>query len=81
MNVQGPRTLAFTERYHDGWSATVDGAPVRTVRVEDDFLGCVVPQGAHQVTLRFMPRSFVYGSMLSAFGVLLLATGGLMRWQ
>jgi len=49
--------------------------------VDDDFLGCVVPPGTHEVTLRFMPRSFVYGSTLSAFGVLLLATGGLMRWR
>jgi hypothetical protein len=81
VNVQGPRTLAFTERYHDGWSATADGAPVPTVPVDDDFLGCVVPPGTHEVTLRFMPRSFVYGSTLSAFGVLLLATGGLMRWR
>ena len=77
----GPRTLAFTERFHDGWSATADGSQVPTVRVEDDFLGCVVPQGAHEVTLRFMPRSFVYGSMLSAFGVLLLATGVLLQWR
>ena len=79
--AQGSRTLAFTERYHDGWLATSDGATVPTVRVEDDFLGCLVPQGAHEVTLRFMPRSFVYGSMLSAFGILLLAAGVLLRWR
>jgi hypothetical protein len=81
VDAEAPRTVAFTERYHDGWSATADGVPVPTVRVEDDFLGSVVPQGAHEVTLRFMPRSFVYGSILSAIGVLLLATTVLMRWR
>ena len=29
--------------------------------------------GVHEVTFRFMPRSFVYGSIVSAFGALLLA--------
>ena len=43
------------------------------VRVEGDFLGCVVDAGAHRVNLRFMPRSFVYGSIVSAIGAALLA--------
>jgi uncharacterized membrane protein YfhO len=43
------------------------------VRVEGDFLGCVLDGGAHAVALRFMPRSFVYGSIVSAIGALLLA--------
>ena len=69
----GRRILAFTERFHDGWSATIDGAPVPMVRVEGDFLGCLVDSGVHRVDLRFMPRSFVYGSILSAIGAALLA--------
>ena len=43
------------------------------VRVEGDFLGCVVDAGAHHVDLRFMPRSFVYGSIVSAIGAALVA--------
>jgi hypothetical protein len=71
----GRRTLALTERFHDGWLATVGDVPLQTVRVEEDFLGCIVEGGdaVQRVSLRFMPRSFVYGSIASALGAVLLA--------
>jgi hypothetical protein len=73
VEAPGRRILAFTERFHDGWAATIDGAPLQTVRVEGDFLGCIVDGGIRRVNLRFMPRSFVYGSIVSAIGAALLA--------
>ncbi len=45
VDAPGRRILAFTERFHHGWSATSDGVPLRMVRVEGDFLGCVVDAG------------------------------------
>jgi hypothetical protein len=83
--VEAPdkRILAFTERFHDGWSASIDGVRMRMVRVEGDFLGCVVDGGFHTVTLRFRPRSFLYGAIVSAIGAALLAgvliAGGSLR--
>ncbi|MGH9370764.1 MAG: hypothetical protein ACRD15_04460, partial [Vicinamibacterales bacterium] len=73
VDAPGRRILAFTERFHDGWSATIDGAPLQMVPVEGDFLGCLVEGGVHRVNLRFLPRSFVYGAILSAMGAVLLA--------
>jgi hypothetical protein len=73
VDAPGRRLLAFTERFHDGWTATIDDAALQMVRVEGDFLGCLVDAGIHRVTLRFMPRSFVYGSILSAIGAVTLA--------
>jgi len=73
VNAPGRRVLAFTERFHGGWSATSNGVPLQMVRVEGDFLGCVLDAGYQRVTLRFMPRSFVYGSIVSAVGAALLA--------
>jgi uncharacterized membrane protein YozB (DUF420 family) len=73
VDAPGRRILALTERFHPGWSATNDGAPLQMVRVSDDFLGCMVDGGVHQVTLTFKPRSFVYGWWVSAFGAVLLA--------
>jgi hypothetical protein len=73
VDAPGRRILAFTERFHAGWSATMDGSPVQIVRVSDDFLGCMVDGGVHQVRLTFKPRSFVYGSFVSAVGAVLLA--------
>jgi len=72
-------TLALTERFHDGWTASVDGAAVPAIRVEGDFLGCDLRGGAHRVTFRFMPRSFVYGLIVSGIGLALLATAVLVR--
>lgn len=81
VHVDAPdaRMLAFTERFHDGWSATVDGAPQATARVEGDFLGLVISSGTHRVELRFTPRSFRDGAIATAAGALLLAVV-LMRW-
>ncbi len=73
VDVPGPRVLALTERFHDGWSATSGGVPLQIVRVEGDFLGCRVEAGVHRVTLRFMPRSFVYGSLHRRWSLTLLA--------
>src|SRR6185503_13707909 len=58
VRAEGPRILAFTERFHDGWTATADGKPVPVVAVERDFLGCRVDAGVRHVELRFRPRSF-----------------------
>ena len=79
VDAPGRRILAFTERFHSGWSATVDGAPLPMVRVEGDFLGCVLNGGAQRVVIRFMPRSFVYGSIASAIGAVLLAAVLIVR--
>jgi uncharacterized membrane protein YfhO len=73
VDAPGRRIVAFTERFHAGWSATTDGTPLQIVRVEGDFLGCLVDAGVQRVDLRFMPRSFVYGSIVSALGAALLA--------
>lgn len=75
VEAPGPRILALTERFHDGWSATIDGKPLRMVPVDGDFLGCAVDPGIQRVELRFMPRSFVQGAAASAAGVLLLVAG------
>jgi uncharacterized membrane protein YfhO len=80
VDAPGRCILAFTERFHDGWSVTVDGAPRPTVRVEGDFLGVPLEKGVQRVTLRFMPRSFVYGAIASASGVVLLAGILIATW-
>jgi len=73
VDAPGRRTLALTERFHAGWSAASGDVSLETVTVDHDFLGCVVEAGAHRVSLHFMPRSFVYGSLVSAIGVALVA--------
>jgi hypothetical protein len=45
------------------------------LRVNGDFLGCVVQPGAHRVELRFIPRSLVAGALTSLGGAIALACG------
>jgi hypothetical protein len=80
VRARGAATLAFTERFHHGWTATAGGRPLEVVRVEYDFLGCRIDAGVEQVELRFAPRSFRNGAIASTIGTMLLA-GVLLVWR
>ena len=73
-SAPGRRLLATSERFHEGWMATVDGNPGTRVAV-DGFVGGIVEPGTHEVEFRFWPRSFVLGSLMTAAGGILLALG------
>jgi hypothetical protein len=73
IRIDAPRTLALTERFHHGWTATADGRPLEIVRIEGDFLGCRVDASVRSVELRFAPRSFRHGAIVSIAGAILLA--------
>jgi hypothetical protein len=64
--------LVVSERHHAGWRASVDGRPARLLRVNGDFIGCVVDGGKHVVELRFDPESFRAGAGLSVAGGVLM---------
>jgi uncharacterized membrane protein YfhO len=74
----GRQLLSVTERFEDGWTATQDGRAIPLLRINGDFLGCVVDAGVHRVELRFQPRSFSAGALVSAFGIVLLAAGAVV---
>ena len=67
--------LVVTERFHEGWRGDVDGSPVALRRVYGDYLGCIVPPGAHTVTLEFAPASARNGLWLTIAGLLVAAAG------
>ncbi len=61
--------LVTTESFHPGWQAVVDGRVEPIMRVNGDFLGCVLEAGAHRVGLRFQPASRRDGGVLSVCGL------------
>ena len=64
------RQLAIlSESYHEGWMARVDGQESAAIRVNGDFLGCVVPPGSHRVVWEFRPSSFRVGAAATALGL------------
>ena len=77
IDVDIPETqlLVVAERYHPGWKVSVDGRPSESIRVYQDFLGCVVQAGDSQVCLSFQPASLRIGSIACFSGLL-----GLIIW-
>ena len=79
-----PAILALTESYHRGWSATAGETPLVAIRVNGDFLGCLLPSGNINVEFSFEPDSLRYGRLISVCGlgflVIVLAAGAWSRF-
>jgi hypothetical protein len=71
--------LVVAESFHEGWQARVNGRDAPVVRVNGDFLGCVVGPGRETVELVFRPVSRRVGGWLSGCGLGLLVCGLLYR--
>jgi hypothetical protein len=74
-NANGRQLLSISERFDEGWTATIDGRDVTPVRINGDFLAVVVDAGAHLVELRYEPEAFARGRVLSLAGLFALVAG------
>jgi len=70
VNGQADSLVVFSHNRADGWKAEVDGRSTRIVAVDGALMGVFVPPGQHSVELRYLPRSFVAGSAVSAMAVI-----------
>ena len=67
VSSSAPGLLVTTERFHEGWRVRAgDGRPLDAVRVNGDFLGCLVAAGHSTVALTFEPRHLRIGLRISA---------------
>jgi hypothetical protein len=66
-----PAILVLNESYHRGWNVATRGIGP-ALRVNGDFLGCLVPEGRSTVEFRFAPTSLWYGRLISVCGLGLL---------
>ncbi|GAB6185353.1 hypothetical protein JCM17478_08550 [Thermopirellula anaerolimosa] len=74
VQASGPVLLVISEAYHPGWHAAHDGRAAEVLRVNGDFMGCVLPEGRHRLTLTFRPWSLVWGGRVSLCALTALAT-------
>jgi hypothetical protein len=70
VNANQRALLVVSESHDPGWRALVDGKEVDLLRVNGDFMGCVVERGQHNVLLRFAPAAVRHGLPLSLAGLL-----------
>ncbi len=75
VQAPGRQLLVVSDRWRSGWTATIDGRPAPVLRVNGDFLGCVVGPGQDDVRLEFRPASLAGGLRLSGCGLGLLVVG------
>lgn len=74
-SVKAPcRSLAvFAEHPAPGWRAFIDGKFVPILKANLTSFGIVVPEGAHTLTVRYSPSSFIWGGRVSVLTLLLIA--------
>jgi hypothetical protein len=78
------RLLVFTDSWAPGWSATIDGAPVPVIKVNDAIRAVMAPAGDHSLFWTYRPRFLGPLLALFALGLLsslaLIATPWWSRW-
>ena len=63
----------FSEIYYpEGWEATIDGEPVKHIRVNYVLRAMEIPAGEHTVTFEFRPKSFYAGRSISLASSIIL---------
>ena len=84
-SASAARTAIFSEIYYpDGWTATVDGAPLDLFRADWIFRAANLPAGEHDIVMRFEPKAYSIGakasraSSLTLFILLALSLAGLI---
>lgn len=75
-----PGWLVFSEVWHPGWRATIDGAPAPIARANVALMAVAVPPGAHRVSLAFHDPSVDRGVAVSALAALGLAAWWAAAW-
>ncbi len=78
IEAKDPAFVATSMTAWPGWKLTVDGEKAPLVSYNHAFLGFRVTRGRHTAVLRYMPDSFVAGSVIS-LGTLMIGLALLLR--
>ncbi len=65
--------LVLSEVYYHGWEAWVDGKPMPLLKADYILRGVPLGPGRHTIELRFLPRTFLWGLVVSAVALLAMA--------
>lgn len=67
---QNNSLLFISSAYHEGWKAVINGREGEIIKADGNFMAVVLPEGNSDIVLKFMPKSFIYGAILSLIGIL-----------
>jgi uncharacterized membrane protein YfhO len=57
--------MVLGEVYYPGWKAFVDGSPVKLYEANGLVRAVPIPQGTHQVSVRYEPATVRWGAILT----------------
>lgn len=66
--------LLIADTWYPGWSATVNGRSVPLLQANGAFRAVPIPPGESRVAMRFLPRSFQIGVLLSSVSLAVIAS-------
>ena len=68
-NVTQTGVLVLNDAWHPNWRVWVDGAEQHLGEVNEAFRGVLLAPGKHIVEMRYAPRTFRIGKILSIIGL------------
>ncbi|HFU4054634.1 TPA: YfhO family protein [Streptococcus suis] len=79
FETENEASLLFTLPYDKGWSATIDGKPVKIHRAQKGFIKIDVKPGQAQAILTFTPQGFYLGLIISMCALILFTSYQIFR--
>lgn len=73
IDVTTSGQLVLSVPYDPGWTLYVDGIKTDMDLFEDTFIGMYLEEGSHTITLKYFPKGFVPGIIVSIISILLFA--------
>jgi uncharacterized membrane protein YfhO len=77
VDCPGDAFLVLSERFDDGWGATIDGTEIPVRRAYGLVLGVSVPPGQHRLEVRYRPPGFWPAALVSALVALGIVAAGI----
>lgn len=71
LNATSDMTVFTSIPYDKGWCVYVDGQRIETFEVTETFLAFDISAGEHTIEMKYMPKEYVLGIILSCLGIVL----------
>jgi hypothetical protein len=79
--LRQPGALVVTDTHYPGWTVRVNGTWAPLLRANFLFRAVCLPPGRHQVEMRYEPRAFWAGLIITLGTLGGLGAGGWVRWR
>ena len=81
VTAPSPGLLVLSEVYYPGWEATVNGRATHIYKVDGLLRGIIVSGGENRIVLRYRPRWFLAGIILTALAFAGTSIFSAMVWR